>query len=228
VNDDNEPNVIPASTSDDGEYQIGYFVKDKAGNEQQEIVYRTVTVTDTLPPVITLKLNNKLVHNGGVRHAHRHGDTVDKAHIKDTGTNHYKVGGLSVEDYPHTRDSWGQDQQYPQTPEKEESRNYENGEKITTAKNAEHDFARDQKKYNQYNPAAYKSTNEYGTAISATGYKIFHDNGTERSFGNPNLSLMAESVSSHGWLVAAVASAVAGVALLGYSSRKSASISVPV
>jgi hypothetical protein len=221
-NSDNEEAGIPKqenlfhdtdqtpSTSRTGIYQIGYFVKDKAGLAQQEVVYRTVIVKDTLPPVITLKLNNKLVHNGGVNHAHRHGDTVHKGDIKDVGINHYRVGGLSEEEYPHTRDSWGQDEQY-NTP----GGNYENGD-ATTANNAAHNFM-NQKKYNQYNPAAYKNTSTY--AITE---------GSERSFGNPNLSLMAESVSSHGWLVAAVASAVAGVALVGYSSRKSASISVPV
>jgi len=214
VNDDNEPNVIPASTSDDGEYQIGYFVKDKAGNEQQEIVYRTVIVKDTLPPVITLKLNDKLVHNGGVNHAHKHANAVDSANIKDVGINHYRVGGLSKEEYPHTRATWGQAEQY-NTP----GGNYDNGAP-TVANNAAHNF-HNQMKYNQYNPAAYASTSQYGKAITDSGY-------TKHSFGNPNLSLMAESVSSHGWLVAAVASAVAGVALLGFSSRKSASISVPV
>jgi len=38
---------------------------------------------------------------------------------------------------------------------------------------------------------------------------------------------MAETVSSNGWIIGAVASAVAGVALLGVSSRSN-TVSVPV
>merc|ERR1712028_62168 len=37
---------------------------------------------------------------------------------------------------------------------------------------------------------------------------------------NPNVTLMAESSSVNGWLIAAVASAVTGVALLGFSSKR--------
>jgi len=49
--------------------------------------------------------------------------------------------------------------------------------------------------------------------------------------GNPNLSLMAESTTSvNGWIIGALASAVSGLALLGYSLRKTNSVvtSVPV
>jgi len=37
---------------------------------------------------------------------------------------------------------------------------------------------------------------------------------------------MAESASVNGWMIGAIASAVAGVALLGYSSKSAVSIDV--
>jgi hypothetical protein len=50
--------------------------------------------------------------------------------------------------------------------------------------------------------------------------------------GNPNLSLMAENTASsvNGWIIGALASAVSGLALLGYSLRKTNNVvtSVPV
>jgi hypothetical protein len=65
-----------------------------------------------------------------------------------------------------------------------------------------------------------------------------------KTFGNPNLKtdfhsshsvyraashgFMAESTATNGWIIGAVASAVAGVALLGMSARKSSVTSVPV
>merc|ERR1711865_449188 len=45
---------------------------------------------------------------------------------------------------------------------------------------------------------------------------------------NPNVTLMAESSSVNGWLIAAVASAVTGVALLGFSSKRTNQVMVPV
>ena len=50
--------------------------------------------------------------------------------------------------------------------------------------------------------------------------------------GNPNIKYMAEETTSsvNGWIVGALASAVTGLALLGYSLRKSDNVvtSVPV
>merc|ERR1712028_293004 len=43
-----------------------------------------------------------------------------------------------------------------------------------------------------------------------------------------NTNLMAESSSVNGWLIAAVASAVTGVALLGFSSKRTNQVMVPV
>jgi hypothetical protein len=51
-----------------------------------------------------------------------------------------------------------------------------------------------------------------------------------KHFGNPHspIKLMAETSSVNGWLVAAVASAVAGVALLSFSAKSSNQVMVPV
>jgi len=120
-----------------GDYKIEYYCKDKAGNKdcdwkKGKKVHRNVFVKDTLPPVITLHLRNKLIATG-------------KGNQK--GVN------------------------------------------------------------NQVNPA--------GTAA-----------------GNPNIKYMAEETTSsvNGWIVGALASAVTGLALLGYSLRKSDNVvtSVPV
>merc|ERR1712072_965588 len=45
-----------------GKYVIMYHVSDKAGNKECKTLKRTVVVKDTLPPVITLHLKNKLIH----------------------------------------------------------------------------------------------------------------------------------------------------------------------
>jgi len=51
---------------------------------------------------------------------------------------------------------------------------------------------------------------------------------TSVSAGGSNTNLMAESSSVNGWLIAAVASAVTGVALLGFSSKRTNQVMVPV
>jgi len=133
-----------------GKYIIQFNVEDKQGNAQCDAPRRTVTVRDTLPPVITLTLNNKLVHQSK-------GDQV--------GIDHHRIGGAYNAAYPNRQNPAG----YAQAP--------------------------------AGSPAAYAA------------------------YGNPNM--MAESTSTNGWLIGAAASAVAGVALLGFSSRK-ATTSVPV
>jgi hypothetical protein len=110
-----------------GKYVVLYHVQDKAGNKECKTQRRTVIVKDTLPPVITIHMNRKLV--------------------------------------------------------------------ATKSKKAN------------------------------TGHKA------TKSYGNPFLRdfMMEETQTSvNGWIVGAVASAVAGVALLGYSSQKSTATSVPV
>merc|ERR1712072_1088276 len=128
-------------------YVIHFNVEDKAGNPANQL-HRTVIVKDTLPPVISLHLNNKLVH-------------------ASQGTQQ----GV---------------------------------------------MAQNPAKLDMINPAGYKK--------GSMGSRYTYESGVK--FGNPNL--MAESTSANGWLIGAVASAVAGVALLGFSARKSTVISVPV
>jgi hypothetical protein len=114
-----------------GKYTIYYHVSDKAGNQEKVTPRRTVIVKDTLPPVITLRLNNKLIHTS--------------AGQQKTPANFYKV---------------------------------------------------------YVNPAG----------VSGAG-------------GNPNLMEEASS-SVNGWIIGAVASAVTGVALLGFASKSK--VEVPV
>merc|ERR1712000_290884 len=45
-----------------GKYVINYHVEDSSGNAECSSPKRTVIVRDTLPPVITLHLRNKLIH----------------------------------------------------------------------------------------------------------------------------------------------------------------------
>jgi len=52
-----------------GKYIVTYAVKDAAGNKQCKQGRRTVIVSDTLPPVITLKLNGKQIHMSGKKNA---------------------------------------------------------------------------------------------------------------------------------------------------------------
>jgi len=127
-----------------GKYIIRFNVEDKKGNTATN-VKRTVVVRDTLPPVITLKLNNKVVH-----------------HSKYDQTGIYTVNPANI---------------------------------------------------HMANPAGY---------AQGAGSGVLSGRNT---FGNPNF--MAESTTTNGWLIGAAASAVAGVALLGLSARKS-TVSVPV
>merc|ERR1711865_345660 len=75
----------------------------------------------------------------------------------------------------------------------------------------------------QWNPAAYPK--------GANGKNARGTTGAYGGFGNPYMQdgkFMAETSTTNGWLIGAVASAVAGVALLGFSARKSTVASVPV
>merc|ERR1711957_52784 len=124
---------VPVADAEQGKFIIVFNVEDKAGNKANH-VYRTVIVKDTLPPVITLHLKNKLVHTSG-------------------------------------------------------------------------------------------------TTLGANGKNARGTTGAYGGFGNPYMQdgkFMAETSTTNGWLIGAVASAVAGVALLGFSARKSTVASVPV
>merc|ERR1711988_1560189 len=79
------------------------------------------------------------------------------------------------------------------------------------------------------NPATYKAGSRPPFDAKKLGKDIdgspTHAKYDSSKFGNPNL--MAETSSVNGWLIAAVASAVAGVALLSFSA-KSNQVMVPV
>jgi len=136
-----------------GKYVITYHVEDKKGNAAVS-TKRTVVVKDTLPPVITLTLKNKLVHQSD-------GSQVGIGHKMRSGV---------------------EDAAFP----------------------------------TQFNPAGSSKT-EYATKNGVPA--------SYKNFGNPYL--MAESSNVNGWVIGAVASAVAGVALLGFSAKKTAT-TVPV
>jgi hypothetical protein len=85
-------------------------------------------------------------------------------------------------------------------------------------------------KYTHFiNPATYKAGSKPTFDAKKLGKDIdgspTHAKYDSSKFGNPNL--MAETSSVNGWLIAAVASAVAGVALLSFSA-KSNQVMVPV
>jgi len=136
-------------------YHVTYSATDAMGNFPVAFV-RTITVKDTLPPVITLS------HDGTKVHSTKRG----------TGTSSSEHGGTT-----------------------------HNGLTADT-------------KF-EFNPANKKEGTSFDlpNSVSMTGT-------------NPNF--MAESSSVNGWLIAAVASAVTGVALLGFSSKRSNQVMVPV
>merc|ERR1711865_595186 len=125
--------------SEAGKYVIFFHVTDKAMNAECTTYKRTVVVKDTLPPVITLHLNKKLIHQSAAR---------------QTG-----LGG-------------------------------------------------------EKNPAGTKAN------------PFISDWRNTKRVKN---SFMAESATSvNGWVIGAIASAVTGVALLGFSASKTTQVSVPV
>merc|ERR1711865_155223 len=166
-----------------GDYTVEFNTKDTSGNAADPIkrtvhvidtVKPTITnehenVVDTLPPVITLTLKNKLIQtsdgsalgvNGEYNPAGRQGDSK---HFHHSGKHHTQ---LLVSGNPFL-DSASED----------------------AHKSARPFLARQQKEFSGY---------------------------------------MAEQSSTNGWIIAAAASAVAGVALMGYSMKSAAPITVPV
>lgn len=68
----NDPITVTTNKANEGKYMIKYFVKDASGNGPACsngkcgcAVKRTVTVKDTLPPVISLRLKDKLIAVSG-------------------------------------------------------------------------------------------------------------------------------------------------------------------
>lgn len=169
----------PTDAAVQGFYKINFNVEDKAGNRNAPVPTRTVVVKDTLPPVITLKLKDKLLH-------------VSKR-------NHYGIGAAG-QPFENTK--------------------YHNGDMKNPAgyyvgENAEG------------NPPIYAQfgnphMSEHGDSkfrVDAAGHDVYRA---------ADHAYMAESTATNGWIIAAAASAVAGVALLGMSQRRSMVTSVPV
>jgi len=73
---------------------------------------------------------------------------------------------------------------------------------------------------NKRNDLSNPASHEIGLNKVQPGYGNPH-------YGLPQYGLMAETAANNGWIIAAVASAVAGVALMGYSAKKTTT-QVPV
>lgn len=85
----NKVNHDKIAHAETGKYVVSYNVKDKAGNAAVT-KKRTVIVADTLPPVIALKLNGKLIHTSGTKNRR------NKAY--DAKVNPFLAAGLMEEE----------------------------------------------------------------------------------------------------------------------------------
>jgi len=178
-------NLIASSKFNNGVYKITFSVYDHAGNGagangfwfekaadpkcSVSQVTRTVFVKDTLPPVITLTLKDKLIQTSDASQVGANGVYNPAGRRTDTTHHHHSGVGhqeLLVKGNPF----------------------------LDTFSAAQHEVAR---------PFAGRA------AANHHGY-------------------MAEQTSSNGWIIAAAASAVAGVALMGYSMKSTARMTVPV
>jgi hypothetical protein len=138
-----------------GKYTINYYVKDRAGNHQVKIARRIVTVTDTLPPVISLHLKGSLIQQSASTHRAVHDKRIQNPAIFSEKAGHPRF------------------------------------------------------------PAPTKGyTNPFLKAFDPKMEKINVVNKfpTFKKF-------MAESSSVNGWMIAAVASAITGLALVSFSSK---------
>jgi len=85
---------------------------------------------------------------------------------------------------------------------------------------------------NQRNPAGMDRdsvTAPAGMVDATYGNPHLHDNGHVNAAGGQHMFMAEESqASTNGWIVGAAASAITGLALLGYSQRKSTVTTVPV
>jgi len=163
--------------SEVGKYTIKYYVQDAALNSECSVPVRTVTVVDSLPPVITLhlKTDNSATELTPISQS----DNTQVSSADDAVTNDHQDGPS------------------------DEVKNPEN-------------FRINRESIHAYTTA--------GAAISRNSFPT-----TEQ---NP-ASLMAERTTSNtanGWIIGAVASGMAGLALLAYGSiqRREHVVSVPV
>jgi len=168
INDDAENSI--ASTP--GTFVMVYRVKDRAGNGwgtsgcngdaaccARAETKRTINVIDTLPPVITLRLKNKL---------------VQKSFGAQRGINHVSNPAGFASDDSHLH-------------------------------------------------AAGRGFGHHANLVKGNPFLSV----AEHKDGNPNDFMAEQTTAVNGWIIGAVASAVAGVALLGYS-MKSTPTTVPV
>jgi hypothetical protein len=101
-----------------GKYVINFNVEDKAGNSA-DIISRTVIVQDTLPPVITLKLGNKLVHKSesgqhGLPAAGHSGSMINPAGYAHAPAN--SPAGYTEFGNPELRAEWNSVAEREETP----------------------------------------------------------------------------------------------------------------
>jgi len=101
------------------------------------------------------------------------------------------------------------------------------GQILNTAANGNHlrasDAPHSTQSYTDLKNPAYYATGNYANGVNDAKQQ----DEEHAAFGNPQFTLMAQAATTNGWVIAAVASAIAGVALLSFSS-KSAETSVPV
>jgi hypothetical protein len=186
--------ILRNSLTHSGKFTIDFFVKDYAGNGCSQAdgncdggtvtcsnsqAKRTVVVVDTLPPVITLTLRDKLIQ------------TSDASKL-GVGGEYNPAGRKTVVAAQY-------------------STHYHNSP-----------FREHKNVVVQGNPFLDANTN---TSVHQYGVTADDHNTAHRRRGN--YGLMAEQTANNGWLIAAAASAVAGVALMGYS-MKTAPVTVPV
>jgi hypothetical protein len=186
-----------------GTYEIQYHVKDHAGNDAE--VTRTVSVLDSLPPVISLRFAAK---QKGLRNTNPEmytiqtsGSALSAADNKDSNP------ALDAQTNPYLLSS--------KTLLQAGSQVMYGGQDVTIVhKNADGSYKiRDKTDHTETN---YVKVSEL-TVKGFEGHQAAND------------SYMAEStVSVSGWLVAAGFSGVAGVALLAVSGQQTRATSVPV
>jgi hypothetical protein len=160
-----------------GKYKITYHVEDSSGNAEckESLNKRTVIVRDSLPPVITLHLRNKLIHVGD-----------------GSGSGQYSSG------------------EFPQGP---------------VADGASETSANKVGRNNEVNPA-YSNANPSIKAAPTDAGSLRQE--TENRFPRNDLMAEASASSASGWVIAAAASAVTGLALLAVTARKAPLAAVEV
>jgi hypothetical protein len=217
---------LEITNKEHGKFIIKFNVEDKFGNAADKI-RRTVIVQDTLPPVITLALNNKLIHHSkGDQMGHavdtvnnvpvHPGSMVNPAGYANPPANSpgffVGFGNPNMRLEADTRPAW-----------KTNSATTGLGDPLTPAPTPYPDAS-------TIHQAHIASTVQVGNTDHSDEAESYYQAGTSYSGSGKStnfrdwnavheLHLMAEASTVNGWIVGAVASAVAGVALLSYSAR---------